>query len=141
MCAYQSRIEQMLTSTVRKRGGWGSTACNLSEAAIFNKEDGSCLAKSPGFPAASADDINDLLRLLAHDVRNEGSFTLGDCFFTNLALKEDGRDSYLIAQDDGLPAPVLMAFSGKSALVIVLHEHEILMYSVMKAISSAAFDL
>eukprot|EP00884_Botryococcus_braunii_P022952 jgi/Botrbrau1/9340/Bobra.0086s0024.1 len=137
MCTYQSRIEQMLTSTVRKRGGWGSTACNLSEAAIFNKEDGSCLAKSPGFPAASADEIKDLLDLLANNPRNEDSFTLGDACFYNILLK----DGYLMAQDDSLSAPEIMVFAGESALIIVLHEHEILMYGVMNAISSAAGGL
>eukprot|EP00884_Botryococcus_braunii_P022943 jgi/Botrbrau1/9332/Bobra.0086s0016.1 len=137
MCAYQSRIEQLLSSTVRKSGDWGSTATKLSEAAIFNKQDGSCLAKSPGFPAASARDIKDVLHLLAHDVRNEDSFRLGNGRFRNLYLKEEGRDSYLMAQDDRLPAPNVMAFSGESALIIVMYEHEILMSSVIDAISSA----
>eukprot|EP00884_Botryococcus_braunii_P014457 jgi/Botrbrau1/23011/Bobra.136_1s0003.1 len=141
MCAYQSRIDQLLTGTVRKMGGWGSTACKLSEAAIFNKEDGSCLAKSPGFPAASADDIQGVLDLLSGYVRNEDSFMLGEGYFSNLEVKEEKGKEYLIGQDDNLPAPILMAFSGASALVIVLHEHEILMYSVMKVIASAAGDL
>eukprot|EP00884_Botryococcus_braunii_P014459 jgi/Botrbrau1/23013/Bobra.136_1s0005.1 len=141
MCAYQSRIDQLLTSTVRKRGGWGSTACKLSEAAIFNKEDGSCLAKSPGFPAASADDIKGLLDLFFPGVPNEVAFMLGDGYFSNLEVKEEKGKAYLMGQDDSLPAPILMAYSGNSALIIVLHEHEILMYSVMKVIASAAGDL
>eukprot|EP00884_Botryococcus_braunii_P022942 jgi/Botrbrau1/9331/Bobra.0086s0015.1 len=140
MCAYQSRIEQLLSSTVRKSGDWGSTATKLSEAAIFNKEDGSCLAKSPGFPAASAGDIKEVLRLLTH-ARNEERFRLGNGCFRNLDLKEDGGDAYLMGQDDSLPAPNVMAFSGESAVIIVMYEHKILMSSVIDAISSAADGL
>eukprot|EP00884_Botryococcus_braunii_P022953 jgi/Botrbrau1/9341/Bobra.0086s0025.1 len=97
----------MLTSTVRKRGCWGSTACNLSEAAIFNKEDGSCLAKSPGFPEASADEIRDLVHLLANSPQNEDSFTLGDACYYNILLK----DRYLMAQGGKSSAPEIMVFA------------------------------
>lgn len=145
MCAYQSRIEQLLSATVRKTGDFGSTACNLSEAGIFDKTNFSCLGKSSGFPEVSAVDVQRVLKLIDGEEREEwlptgeNTFSLGGNCYENLyTTRQDGS---ITGQDNSLDAPLVLALSRNRALIIVMYEKGILYSSVLNAIAEVAGDL